>query len=206
MTMFSQTQDIEITQQAAAKIGPNALIQTVRALAEQQELDSCITLLAQIDELALLSDDPEQMVLEARFIRLVQALAAQVEPAMAQAILFRSGIYTAEYLLAHRIPGIFQHLLKSLPPRLALRLLLSAIGKHAWTFIGSGAFRYQMRPTTAIEIQGSERHHPCVSSFFAGTLTHLFQTLVVADCQLICTTQTRENGHVFSYVVHIRNY
>jgi hypothetical protein len=51
-----------------------------------------------------------------------------------------AGRRTADYLLAHRIPKPVQALLKALPARLAARVLLSAIARHAWTFAGSGVF------------------------------------------------------------------
>jgi divinyl protochlorophyllide a 8-vinyl-reductase len=46
-----------------------------------------------------------------------------------------------DYILAHRIPRPAQRLIRALPAPLGARLLVNAITKHAWTFVGSGIFR-----------------------------------------------------------------
>ncbi|MEL6921603.1 MAG: bacteriochlorophyll 4-vinyl reductase, partial [Pseudomonadota bacterium] len=48
-----------------------------------------------------------------------------------------AGHRTGRYILEHRIPNLAQSALVRLPKRLAVRLLLKAIEKNAWTFAGS---------------------------------------------------------------------
>jgi hypothetical protein len=59
----------------------------------------------------------------------------------AGAILAKAGQGTADYILAHRIPGPAKALIRALPAPLGARLLTAAIARHAWTFTGSGRFR-----------------------------------------------------------------
>ena len=61
-------------------------------------------------------------------------------PDMAGELAESSGIATADYILAHRIPKPAQLMLKLLPPGLSARTLSKAISSHAWTFAGSGSF------------------------------------------------------------------
>jgi divinyl protochlorophyllide a 8-vinyl-reductase len=56
-------------------------------------------------------------------------------------------VLTGDYLLAHRIPRPVQRLLQRLPATLAARLLIAAIKRHAWTFVGSGHFEVSSVPT-----------------------------------------------------------
>jgi divinyl protochlorophyllide a 8-vinyl-reductase len=53
-------------------------------------------------------------------------------------VMLDAGRRTGDYLLANRIPGPVQHVLRKLPAVLASRVLLAAIGKNSWTFAGSG--------------------------------------------------------------------
>ncbi len=120
-----------------AMIGPNAVLQTLRAIAEL-EGTTCYEAVAR--GAALPATDPEHMIPEARFVRLVQSLRRTLPWARSEAVLHRAGEYTADYVAANRIPRFFRRLLRALPPRLALPLLLAAFRRHAWTFAGGGRF------------------------------------------------------------------
>jgi divinyl protochlorophyllide a 8-vinyl-reductase len=54
-------------------------------------------------------------------------------------ILAEAGQGTADYILAHRIPGPAKAVIRALPAPLSARLLTAAIARHAWTFAGSGS-------------------------------------------------------------------
>jgi divinyl protochlorophyllide a 8-vinyl-reductase len=134
------------TAQAAgvARIGPNALIQTAAALVEARGEAAARAFFKGIGREALLVEPPRTMVDEADFIALIGALRAAYGVEAAAAVLSRSGELTAAYLLAHRIPRPAHVVLPLLPRRLALRVLLKAVGAHAWTFAGSGRFSFEV--------------------------------------------------------------
>lgn len=161
-----------------ARIGPNALIQTVRALREQHGETALMAVLSRSGQPYLASVEPETMVDEREFARLVEALTECLGGDSARQILQRSGQLTAVYLLQHRIPQPFQHLLKWLPRLLAIRLFLFAISQHAWTFVGSGRFSYVVGKTTRLEVVSGITPVEVVASFYGGTFEHLIRTLV----------------------------
>lgn len=122
------------------RIGPNSVIQTLRALAELEppEVSRLVQERAELPDTA-----PKHMIPEAWFVRLVQALRATLPADRAEAVLRRSGAYTAEYVSQNRIPAPLRGLFRVLPARLAIPLLLSAFRRHAWTFAGGGHFHVE---------------------------------------------------------------
>jgi len=133
-----------------ARIGPNALIQTLVAMQAMLPDSALHATLAHAGELPLLAELPDSMVPERRFVALVGALRRVVSPDLAARVLARSGQLTGEYVLAHRIPRLARYALPRLPRRLALRVLLKAIGAHAWTFAGAGRFSWTLQPSGAV--------------------------------------------------------
>lgn len=175
-----------------ARIGPNSLIQTVRALQERYDEATIAALLQQSGQEYLLHHDPKAMVQEQEFAALVQALADQLGVSEARTILKRSGELTAAYLLHYRIPRPFQRLLKLLPHRLALKLLLFAISKNAWTFAGSGHFSYQVGQTSRLTVTGHVQPLAAVCGFYGGTFEHLIHVLI--DAKAIMQVEISEAG------------
>jgi divinyl protochlorophyllide a 8-vinyl-reductase len=171
-----------------AKIGPNALIQTVRALREQIRDAKITAILQQCNQESLLYEAPSEMVHERAFETLVGAVADQLGVESAYQILWRSGTLTADYLLEHRIPRPFQLLLRPLPPKPALALLLAAIRQHAWTFVGSGRFVYRVRQTPQLTVSTHIQPIEAVCGFYGGTFEHLFRTLVASQTRVGTTT------------------
>lgn len=120
-----------------ALIGPNAVLQvawameaSIGAAAAREVLE-----VAGIDRLP----SGEAMISEAEALRLHQALV-MLHPAAAEAIVTEAAIGTADYIIANRIPGFAAFALRWLPAPIAARLLMRAIERHAWTFVGAGAF------------------------------------------------------------------
>lgn len=164
---------------AEALIGPNAVLQLVPVLdhtcgpAQRQRLlrDAGIIHLP----------DGSRMIPEALPARLLMALRAAL-PEQAPGIAAEAGRRTADYLIAHRIPGRAKWLLGHLPRALAAELLSRAIARHAWTFAGSGRFRIAARRPRTFEITAN----PLASGEAVEPLCHwhtavfegLFQTLV----------------------------
>lgn len=115
------------------RIGPNAVIQTLRAIRELESTEAA----DRIAKRAGLPDrEPASMIPEERFVRLVHVVRDELSADRAQPILARAGRLTADYVVANRIPASFRRLLELLPARLALPLLLAAFRRHAWTFSG----------------------------------------------------------------------
>lgn len=167
-----------------AKIGPNSLTQTVRALRETYDEAQVAAILGQCGLEYLLNQTVTEMVDEQAFAALVTALANQLGPDQAHRVLQRSGQLTAVYLLQHRIPRPFQWLLRPLPHRLALKLLLAAISRHAWTFVGSGSFRYDVGQTSQLTVTTHIRPAEAICGFYGGTFAHLIRVLIDGRAQM----------------------
>ncbi|MBZ4219374.1 MAG: bacteriochlorophyll 4-vinyl reductase [Chlorobium sp.] len=161
-----------------SRIGPNSIIQTVAALESAYGKTKCEALLSKIGQGYLVGNLPKEMVEEAKFHSLVIALQKEIGETATSSILKESGERTARYLLKVRIPGIFQQLVKLLPPRLAFKLFLFAISKNAWTFAGSGEFSYTMNRPPEITVRVTFPTNPVVGNFYLGTFTALLQELV----------------------------
>ena len=168
----------------AGKIGPNALIQTVHVLQAQASPDEVAAVLHACGLERLLTEMPSTMVDEQEFFDLADTLAAQRGVTETQAILREAGRLTGDYLLTHRIPRPFQRLLHLMPRRAAMKLLMTAIRKHAWTFVGSGDFTYTLGRRPQLTIACSSNVTSAVCGFYGGTFECLFQTLVDAEAQV----------------------
>ncbi len=166
------------------RIGPNAVTRLAEALAASRGEDAVLALFRDCGLLHRLADPPRHMVPEREVSLLHAALRARHGPAVAAAVSAEAGRLTAAYLLAHRIPRPVQWLLRLLPPRAAARALLGAIGRHAWTFAGSGSFAAQAGNPSIITIAGAPicRGIPHaaapVCDYYAATLETLFRALV----------------------------
>jgi divinyl protochlorophyllide a 8-vinyl-reductase len=164
---------------ASARIGPNAIIQPVATLRDRYGKAEADAILERGGQAHLCTQLPEHMVEEGEFHTLARALLAELGPEPTHSLLYEAGERTARYLLQHRIPRPFQALVVRMPRMLGLRLLMWAIGKHAWTFVGSGQFRFvvqQQQPT--IHLNVSYPSVPAVASFYGGTFAQLIQVLI----------------------------
>jgi divinyl protochlorophyllide a 8-vinyl-reductase len=180
---------------ARAKIGPNSIIQTIRVLDETYGRSHTAALLQPGGQEHLIDNLPTAMVYEDEFHALIATLVEQLGAEQTAAVLAASGRYTAIYLLQHRIPKLFQHVLQVLPRDAALTLFLMAIGQNAWTFAGSGSFSFVTgkhariiiaNPTSTNQQPGelsqpNGQHHTQVCAFYAGTFEALLQQLIAPD-------------------------
>jgi divinyl protochlorophyllide a 8-vinyl-reductase len=167
---------------SAARIGPNAIIQTVAALREEYAPDVLPGLLTG-DAAGYLSHLPHEMIPEGEFHELVRLLTARLGVERAGAILYRSGERTADYVRANRIPAPIRTLLGLLPAPISLRLLLPAIRKHAWTFAGSGIFRFDLGRTPSVSIASPSSQEtaviaPALCRYYCGAFTQMLRRLV----------------------------
>jgi len=122
-------------------------------------------------------------VYEREVIALHGVLRARLQPPTAGAISRQAGQATGDYLLAHRIPRAARHLLRALPAPIASRILLAAIGRHAWTFAGSGRFHARGGRPVVITIADcpicrDARADAPQCGYYAATFARLYQELV----------------------------
>lgn len=174
--------------QQPARLGPNAIIQTIAALHERYPPEELRTVLAGAAG-RYLSQLPSAMIPEAEFHEVVAQLAERLGCAPAREILFRSGERTADYVADNRIPAIFRALLGRLPAPLGVRLLLPAISKHAWTFVGSGTFSFSLgrAPWLSIGIperSGTSAIAAVLCRYYCGAFTQLLRRLVSRRIEL----------------------
>jgi divinyl protochlorophyllide a 8-vinyl-reductase len=167
----------------AARIGPNAIIQIGRALeqAHGRGVAADVFRAAGLD--AYLAAPPAAMVDECQVIALHASLRRALAAGPAGDVAHCAGFATGDYLLAHRIPRLAQRLLRLLPVKIASRLLLAAIARNAWTFVGSGtlATRTESRPVLVVEdcpICRGVRAPAASCAYYRATFERLFRTLV----------------------------
>ncbi|ABZ83859.1 bacteriochlorophyll 4-vinyl reductase [Heliomicrobium modesticaldum Ice1] len=173
----------DIATHTYGKIGPNSIIQTVAALQERYGEGRTAEFLVNVGRGDLTQKLPAEMVDEQEFNDLVRSIQASFGNQELTQLLRRSGELTAAYLLKHRIPLPIQWILRILPVRAGLKMLLSAIEKNAWTFVGTGSYRFTMgdRPRITIErclsCRGLSANEP-ICAFYEGTFQTLIRTLV----------------------------
>jgi len=162
-----------------ARIGPNSVTQSLRAL---EELEAPEVVREVVARAALPGTWPEGLIPEAWFLRLIRALRQTLPPERAEAVLRQAGRYTADYVGRHRIPGLFRRLLAVLPARLSLPLLLAAFRRHAWTFAGSGDFRVEGPFPGTILLDGcptcrpeAAAQRPPAGAYYEAAFTGLLQ-------------------------------
>jgi divinyl protochlorophyllide a 8-vinyl-reductase len=167
---------------SGALIGPNAVLQAVRVMEERLGRAETRAVLVDAQIHALPSGD--HMIPEVQALRLHRWLALH-DPMGCFVIAEEAGARTADYIIANRIPKAAVWLLRHLPPSLAAPLLMAAIRKHAWTFIGAGAFAPQGAWAFTIDRSGADDTVPLPDSLFlwyAAVFTRLYRELVAADC------------------------
>jgi divinyl protochlorophyllide a 8-vinyl-reductase len=131
-----------------------------------------------------LEDPPSGMVPDDEVARLHEAAHAQLGAAAARAVGWEAGRLTGLYILERRIPPLARRMTPWLPRRLALRLLMPAIARHAWTFAGAGRFAWSFSPEgLELEIAGgpvSRRIHADgpVCDYYAAAFETILRAMV----------------------------
>jgi len=166
-----------------ARIGPNAVLQLMEALKAAGLARLSAPAFAAAGVAEWLVDPPTVMVEEHRVARLHQTVRSVAPDGQGKLLMAKAGRLTADYILANRIPKPAQALLKILPTCFAARVLVPAIGAHAWTFAGSGRFSGRAGPPTVFELAGNplcvgERATEPVCAWHAAVFQRLFQVLV----------------------------
>ncbi|WP_285711359.1 bacteriochlorophyll 4-vinyl reductase [Erythrobacter oryzae] len=163
-------------------IGPNAVLKTVEVMEERLGHAETAAILADAQITRLPSG--EHMIPEIEALRLHRWLALH-DPMGALVIAEEAGARTADYIIAHRIPRAACWLLRRLPARLAAPMLMAAIRKHAWTFVGAGAFAPADAWHFTIDRTPARDRLPPSDSLFAwygAVFTRLYRELVAPAC------------------------
>ncbi len=177
-------------------IGPNAIIQVHHALEQLLGTPLSERVFAQAALARHLVRSPQRPVPEQEVRSLHMALRQALGESQAEAVAREAGRRTAQYLLAHRIPGPAQVLLRRLPARLALWALLRAMQPQAWTFAGSGRFTHRLVWRGPILAVLSIHNNPLcrglqlpgpACAYYAATFEHLMRALVHAGCDVVET-------------------
>jgi divinyl protochlorophyllide a 8-vinyl-reductase len=167
----------------AGRIGPNAITRVAEVLTLRSGPAGARRLFEQAGLLHYLLLPPERMVDECDVRQLHRTLRDTLGVAAAADVARAAGQRTAAYLLAHRIPKPLQAVLRRTPAPLAARVLLAAITRNAWTFVGSGRFTVQTGRPWVLLITGNPLCRGLVAEapacdFYAATFQSLFVALV----------------------------
>jgi len=165
-----------------ALIGPNAVLKAVEVMEERLGHAETSAILADAQIVSLPSG--RHMIPEVEALRLHRWLALH-DPVGAFVIAEEAGARTADYIIAHRIPPAAVWVLRHCPAVLAAPLLMAAIGKHAWTFVGAGTFTPDGAWAFSIDRGSAGDDLPPSDSLFhwyAAVFTQLYRRLVAPDC------------------------
>lgn len=173
-----------------ARIGPNAITRVAEALTARLGADACGRVFAVAGLTHHLEHPPTHMVPDEDVAVLHATLVHKLGAEQARQIGAEAGRLTALYLLANRIPRLAQVVLGLLPTQIGIKLLLKAIGGHAWTFAGAGSFSYRCGRSTILAIKGGpfSRHLSAdapVCDYYAATFATLFQVILSPRIRVI---------------------
>lgn len=177
---------------SGGRIGPNAITRIAEAVEAFESAGTAGRLFARAGLAHHVDVPPTAMVDESDVVALHRELRGALGDRRARSVSWIAGRRTADYLLAHRIPPAAQRVLKAAPPAMASRMLLAAIGKHAWTFAGTGDFSYISGHPTVLRIEncpicrGASAAGP-LCDYYAATFERLFAVLVSANASVVET-------------------
>ena len=166
-------------------VGPNAIIQTGAALEAMAGRAAARAVFERAGLSHWFDAPPDSMVGQHQAAALFDALREE-RPGDWASIAAVSGHLTAAYLLAYRIPTVARAVLQAAPPRLAARLLLTAIGRNAWTFAGDGAFSYACGDPCVLTIRRNPLAQPGCP-WHVAVFEMLFRRLVAHDARVVHT-------------------
>jgi divinyl protochlorophyllide a 8-vinyl-reductase len=171
------------------RIGPNAIIQVVHAVSARFGYGATQRLFSAAGLASHLAHLPHDMVSERDVALLQHQLRDTFGATVAKEVSWDAGLRTGDYLLAHRIPRLAQIILKRLPASVAARVLATAIGKHSWTFAGSGTFHVQRGMPFVFSIRGNPicsaiKSDVPVCDYYAATFEQIFRAIVHRDARV----------------------
>ena len=198
---------------SVARMGPNAILQVGAALDQLLGSGARVRFYRSAGLEGYLREPPGHMVPETEVQALHAALRAELPVPTVRELALRAGAATGDYLLAHRIPRPAQWLLRALPRRLAARLLAVAIGKNAWTFVGSGTFEALPRARAGAHLVFVIRNSPLCRGlradapncdYYAATFERLYRTLVAPTARVVETECQSAGGQCCRFEISWR--
>ncbi len=173
-----------------ARIGPNSIIRVIEAMSTAPGPNAALEVFTRAGIAQYLDAPPSEMVDEVEVKALHRALRDILGVERARKIGRDAGRRTGDYLLANRIPPLAQTLLKHLPAALAGRLLLKAISRNAWTFVGGGEFSVSPGTPHRLQIAGcglcdGARSSVPLCDYYGASFERLFQSLVSPSARVI---------------------
>jgi len=188
----------EVADQAV--IGPHAVIHAVAVMRERLSAQVCDAVLSDAQIAAVPTGD--HMISEIAALRVHRWLALR-EPVACFAIAEEAAQRTADYIIANRIPAPAVWFLQRLPARLSAPLLMQAIRRHAWTFVGAGKFIPHGAWAFTIDRSGADDPLMPPDSLFhwyAAVFERLYQRLVAPQsrCRLDVPVCVTDGGHRYT--------
>jgi divinyl protochlorophyllide a 8-vinyl-reductase len=190
-----------------ARIGPNTIIQVAGVLRDRLSPSFAEAILRDATPYSMTSM-PSDMVDEREAQAVVQALVKRVGAVTATPVLREAGYRTGDYLLANRIPGFAQLIIRLAPRRIGLAILLKAMAANAWTFAGSGHFHIVKARRTPELVFGDcamcrDMHEDQpMCDFYAGTFERLIAELVAPDVRVTEVECMAQGGTVCRFQLH----
>ena len=190
------------------RIGPNAITRIAQALREEIGDAATRAVFARAALDAYLDTPPLERVDEAEVRRLHGVMGEAIGTVRAAGVAREAGTLTGDYLLAKRIPAPAQAVLRRLPAALAERLLLAAVGRHAWTFAGSGRFAATPGAPSVVEIADNPLCRGVVADapachYHAATFERLWRTLVSPSVRVVETACCACGAPACRFVLHL---
>lgn len=200
--------------EAGGRIGPNAVTRVAEALLHRHGRAMQARVFNAAGLAHHLARPPDAMIPDRDVAELHRALRGELGLAEALEVGAEAGRLTAVYLLANRIPRVAQLALCAMPSRLALRLLLQAIGRHAWTFAGSGRFSFSLHEkssevaaTLAIEggpVSRLVKGDSPACSYYAATFETLFKAIISSRASVVETRCEAQGAESCLFAVSLR--
>jgi divinyl protochlorophyllide a 8-vinyl-reductase len=198
--------DIGALRSPAARIGPNTIIELAHVLRDRYGEHLAGALLFESTGYALTAL-PGAMVDEREAQTFVRLVMTQFGERVGARVLHEAGHRAADYLMTHRIPRGTLWVIRTVPARAGLSLLLKAVQANAWTFAGSGELSVQSHARGA-----DLTFHSCamcrdlqsdrpVCDFYAGTFEHLVRTLVAPRARVAEVECQAQGGHCCRFEV-----
>lgn len=173
MSLALDTRSSAAETATAGRIGPNAVTRIADALSAADRP----RVFARAGLAYYLDAPPTAPVDEREVARLHAALSACLGPILANQVAAIAGRATADYLLTHRVPRSARFALALMPRALAAPLLMRAVGRHAWTFAGSGRLSYRCAGDVALVISGGPLANPAARPTLAAYYAACFEAL-----------------------------
>ena len=164
-------------------VGPNAVVQLAVTLEEMIDRGEARSFFSRLGFEELYDTPPDEMIDQRIPAQLMRALWDHFPDEMAQAIAATAGQKTADYVIAHRIPGIAKASFRIMPRSLAAKMLLKAIRRNAWTFAGSGACEVSRDQPHLISIRENPLAMPDCA-WHVAVFERLFRRLVYGETRV----------------------